>query len=200
MGNFFEQIGFAFKCFFLVLFAGRLPERIPERFLEKANADTPLPPDITAEPDTGRKPRATGAATAAPDTGDSQELQVERAVQLLALLQRDGRLVDFLFEDIAAYPDDQVGAAVREVHASCREVLRRYLAVEPVLAGEEGRPTLVEAGFDPGAIKLVGAVTGEPPFRGVLRHRGWQVARVQLPALPDGATRKVVAPAEVEIG
>lgn len=169
MGNFLERIGFAFKCLFLVLFAGRLPDRIPADLMETA----------------GLKPCSTGDQT---------------AVQLLALLQRDGRLVDFLFEDIAGYPDEQVGAAVREVHASCREVLRRYVAVEPVMPGEEGRPAVVDAGFDPGAIKLVGTVTGQPPFRGVLRHRGWRVARVQLPSLPEGEGRTVIAPAEVEIG
>jgi hypothetical protein len=124
---------------------------------------------------------------------------VERAVQLLALLQRDGRLVDFLYEDISGYPDDQVGAAAREVHASCRQVLQRYLSLEPVVPGDEGRPTVVEAGFDPGAIKLVGDIAGRPPFTGVLRHRGWRVAELSLPALPDGATRAIVAPAEVEV-
>ncbi|HSK10502.1 MAG TPA: DUF2760 domain-containing protein [Vicinamibacterales bacterium] len=188
MGHFFRQIGFAFKCFFLVLFAGRLPEPLPPEFLRRKDGTM-----RRLEP---RKDRASRDAAATPPPDD----QLDRAVQLLALLQRDGRLVDFLFEDIAPYPDDQVGAAVREVHASCREVLQRYLTVEPVVAGEEGRPTLVEAGFDPGAVKLVGMVSGQPPFRGVLRHRGWRVARVQLPALPDGANRQVVAPAEVEIG
>jgi hypothetical protein len=191
VGDFFQQVGFAFKCFFLVLFAGRLPHPIPPRFLE------------------GRRVAASGSeADAAPSPAlerqaaraDEEQLQLDRAVQLLALLQRDGRLVDFLFEDIDAYPDDQVGAAVREVHASSREVLRRYVTVEPVIPGEEGRPALVEPGFDPGAVKLVGLVTGQPPFRGILRHRGWRVTGVQLPALPDGGNRQVVAPAEVEIG
>jgi hypothetical protein len=121
-------------------------------------------------------------------------------VQLLALLQRDGRLVDFLYEDIGTYPDDQVGAAAREVHASCREVLQRYLTVEPVVDAEEGKPMLVEAGFDPAQLKLVGSIAGRPPYRGVIRHRGWRAAKVVLPALPDGAGRSVIAPAEVEVG
>jgi len=131
--------------------------------------------------------------------GRADPLSPDRAVQVLALLQRDGRLVDFLYEDISVYTDDQVGAAAREVHGSCREVLQRYLTVEPVVDGEEGRPMMVQPGFDPAQIKLVGNIAGRPPYRGVLRHRGWRAAKVELPALPDGAARSVIAPAEVEV-
>jgi hypothetical protein len=124
----------------------------------------------------------------------------DRAVQLLALLQREGRLVDFLSEDIAPYQDAQVGAAVRELHANCRKALAQYVTLEPVIDGEEDRPVTVEEGFDPAAVKLVGNVTGRPPLRGLLRHRGWRVAEINLPSLsPQGAGRAVVAPAEVEI-
>ncbi len=198
MGNFFDRISLAVRCLFTVLFAGRLPDPIPAVFLEKAGLE-PHPAGGASSAGEARAKRAERrpAVAGPPAAGDEQ---ADRAVQLLALLQRDGRLVDFLFEDIAGYPDDQVGAAVREVHASCREVLRRYVSVEPVMAGEEGQLAVVNAGFDPGAVKLVGMVTGQPPFRGVLRHRGWRVARVQLPTLPEGEGRLVIAPAEVEIG
>jgi len=107
--------------------------------------------------------------------------------------------VDFLAEDVAPYPDAQLGAAVRSIHNSCRQVLDRYLKLAPVLDSDEDQPVTVPAGFDPAAIKLVGNVTGEPPFRGLLRHRGWRVAEVNLPSLPQGAGRAIVAPAEVEI-
>jgi hypothetical protein len=118
---------------------------------------------------------------------------------MLGLLQRDGRLIDFLSEDVAAYPDAQLGAAVRSIHTSCRQVLERYVKLDPVIASEEDQPVTVPAGFDPAAIKLVGNVTGEPPIRGVLRHRGWRVKEVTLPSLPQGSGRAIVAPAEVEI-
>lgn len=124
----------------------------------------------------------------------------DRAVQLLALLQRDGRLVDFLSEDIAPYQDAQIGAAVRELHANCRKSLEQYVTLEPVIDGEEDRPVTVQEGFDPAAVKLVGNVTGRPPLRGLLRHRGWRVTKINLPSLPPrDAGRDVVAPAEVEI-
>ena len=122
------------------------------------------------------------------------------AVSLLALLQREGRLVDFLREDIAAYPDAQVGAAVRAIHASCRKVLDEHLALEPVRSEDEGARVLVERDFDASAIRLTGNVSGKPPFRGILRHRGWRTRRVELPADPLGQDPSIVAPAEVEIG
>jgi len=120
-------------------------------------------------------------------------------VQMLALLQRDGRLVDFLQEDVSAYPDGQLGAAVRSIHTSCSEVLERYIKLEPILSFEEDQPVTVPAGFDPAAIKLVGNVTGEAPIRGLLRHRGWRVTGVTLPSLPQGSGKAIVAPAEVEV-
>ena len=82
---------------------------------------------------------------------------------MLALLQRDGRLIDFLAENISAYPDVQLGAAVRTIHETCRQVLDRYVKLEPILNSEEDQPVTVQAGFDPAAIKLIGNVAGEPP-------------------------------------
>jgi hypothetical protein len=124
----------------------------------------------------------------------------DRAVQMLALLQRDGRLIDFFTEDIAPYQDAQVGAAVRELHANCRKALEQYVKLEPILAGEEDRPITVDEGFDPASVKLVGNVTGQLPLRGVLRHRGWRVTEIKLPPLASQESgRTIVAPAEVEI-
>jgi hypothetical protein len=122
-------------------------------------------------------------------------------LRILALLQRDGQLVDFLMEDIEGYGDAQIGAAVRKIHQDARSALRSHLSLEPVLSGEDGSAVEVPAGFDPAAVRLVGNVVGSPPFRGVIRHRGWKVTSVRLPNLP--ATRDVetavIAPAEVEL-
>jgi hypothetical protein len=123
----------------------------------------------------------------------------DAAIQLLGLLQRDGRLVDFLREDIQPYDDAQIGAAVRAIHEGCRQILSEHVALEPVLSGNEGDEVTVPADFDPSAIRLTGNVTGEPPFRGTLRHAGWRAKQVKLPAQPAGQDAKIVAPAEVEI-
>ena len=123
----------------------------------------------------------------------------DAAVQLLGLLQREGRLVDFLREDIQSYEDEQIGAAVRAIHESCRQVLNEHLTLEPVLSGNEGDDVTVPKDFDPSAIRLTGNVSGEPPFRGTLRHSGWRAKQVKLPSQPSGQDPKIVAPAEVEI-
>jgi hypothetical protein len=122
------------------------------------------------------------------------------AVALLAVMQREGRLIDFLREDISGYSDAQVGSAVRAIHESCRRALDEHLTLEPVRAEEEGARILVENGFDASALRLTGNVSGKPPFRGVLRHRGWRTRRVDLPADPAGQDPTIVAPAEIEIG
>ena len=181
MIGFGKRLSYATRCFFSVLSRGEVPEDIaPEVVRGAAPALAPEPePEAEAIP-----------AEESPD----------RAVQLLALLQREGRLVDFFGEEIAPYQDAQIGAAVRELHAGCRKALAQYVTLEPVIDGEEDGPVTVEDGFDPAAVKLVGNVTGRPPLRGLLRHRGWRVASINLPTLPpEGTGRKVVAPAEVEI-
>ena len=122
-------------------------------------------------------------------------------LRVLAVLQRDGRLVDFLMEDIDPYTDAQIGAAVRDIHRGCRKALRDYLALEPVMAGQEESAVTVPLGFDPASVRLTGQVTGNPPFAGRLKHHGWRVKSVQLPALPGSrGDQSIVAPAEVEIG
>ena len=93
----------------------------------------------------------------------------------------------------------QLGAAVRSVHENSRQVLERYVKLEPVIASDEDQPVTLQAGFDPASIKVIGNTTGKPPLRGLLRHRGWRATEVNLPFLPEGARRSVVAPAEVEI-
>jgi hypothetical protein len=121
-------------------------------------------------------------------------------LRVLAILQRDGRLVDFLLEDIDSASNEAIGAGVREIHAGCRKVLQDYFKVEPVLGTPEGDPVQVPGDFDPAAIRLTGNVAGNPPFRGVLRHHGWKVASAQLPVLPGTKVdSNILAPAEVEL-
>ncbi|MHB1422749.1 MAG: DUF2760 domain-containing protein [Gemmataceae bacterium] len=120
-------------------------------------------------------------------------------LRLLALLQREGRLLDFLLEDIQGAADEQIGAGVRELHRKAQAVVKDHLVLEPVLAKNEGETVEVPVNFDPSAIRLTGNVTGQPPFRGVLQHHGWRVKNYTLPALPQGQDQFVLAPAEVEL-
>lgn len=172
---FFTRLKFAFKTFFAVLFHGRLPDDVA----------------IAIGGATSREPVA--AVTVPPPANVEPT-----AAQMLAVLQRDGRLIDFLMEEIAPYSDAQIGAAVRNVHAGCRDAVRRYLTLEPVLGSEEGARITIEPGTNAARVKVLGNVTGQPPFHGVVRHRGWMLNRTELPSLPSTAP-SVIAPAEVEV-
>ncbi len=122
------------------------------------------------------------------------------AVQILSILQRQGRLIDFLQEDLAAFDDAQIGAAVRSIQQECQNALGEHLKLEPVFSQEEGTEVSVPADFDAASIRLTGNVVGDPPFRGVLRHRGWRVTRIDLPEITAGADQEpIIAPAEIEV-
>jgi hypothetical protein len=118
---------------------------------------------------------------------------------VLALLQREGRLIDFLQEDVASFSDAEVGAAARVVHAGSRKVINQYLSLEPALPDSEGAAVTVPAGFNAERIRLTGNIAGQPPFRGTLKHHGWIATSVRLPAISPTLDPRVIAPAEVEL-
>jgi hypothetical protein len=120
-------------------------------------------------------------------------------LHLFSLMQREGRLMDFLDEDLDQYDDAQIGSAVRSIHAGCRQLVYEYLNPEPVMDRHEGAVVEVPVDFDPGIIKLTGNVVGEPPFNGILRHKGWQVGKMNLPTLSGRQNAEIIAPAEVEV-
>lgn len=120
-------------------------------------------------------------------------------LRVLNLLQREGRLLDFLLENIQPYQDDQIGAAVRDIHDKCQKALREHLTLEPILPNQEGDAVTIPAGFDPAAIRLTGNVTGQPPFRGTLQHHGWRVTAIKLSKPGEGVDELVIQPAEVEL-
>lgn len=118
---------------------------------------------------------------------------------VLSALQREGRLIDFLQQDVAGFGDEDVAAAARVVHAGCNKVLREYFDFQPAVGGAEGTPMTVPASFDAQRIRLTGNVTGQPPFRGTLKHHGWVAKEVRLPAISETLDARVLAPAEVEL-
>ena len=121
------------------------------------------------------------------------------ALALLSMLQREGRLIDFLQDDVAGYSDADVGSAARVVHEGCRKALSQCLMLEPIRKEGEGAVVSIPAGFDAQRIRLTGNVTGQPPFRGTLKHQGWVAASVKFPSISGGMDCRVIAPAEVEI-
>nr|WP_319492756.1 DUF2760 domain-containing protein [uncultured Desulfobacter sp.] len=128
-----------------------------------------------------------------------QERQKRLFLHFISVLQREGRLLDFFAEELSVYDDEQIGAAVRSIQEDCKKSVDKYLSLVPVIDKEEGETVEVEPGFDPNAITLTGNVSGEPPFTGVLRHRGWKASKNEVPKLSDVQDASIVAPAEVEV-
>ncbi len=120
-------------------------------------------------------------------------------LHLISVLQREGRLLDFFSENLEEYEDSDIGAAVRDIHEKCKKSLEKYLTADAVVETQEDDTVTVEPGFDPNAIKLTGNVVGEPPFKGIVRHRGWKVKKLEMPVLSGTKDAKIIAPAEVEI-
>ena len=121
------------------------------------------------------------------------------AIYTLVLMQREGRLVDFLQEDMSPFSDDQIGAAARQVHTGCRKVLKDYFNVKPVLNQVEGDSVDVPEGFNPSEYELTGNVSGSAPYKGELRHKGWKVSQLNLPQRQQTTGLEVICPAEVEV-
>lgn len=121
------------------------------------------------------------------------------ALQLLGLLQREARFIDFVQEDVQAYGDAEIGAAARVVHEGCRKVLREHFTLAPVRAEAEGNRLTLQPGFDAAAVRVTGNVVGQPPFTGTLGHRGWRATETRLPKLGQGHDASVLAQAEVEL-
>jgi hypothetical protein len=121
------------------------------------------------------------------------------ALLLVSALQREGRFVDFLQQEVAGFSDEDIGAAARVVHAGCRKLLHQFFSLAPATSEAEGRPMSVPSGFDSQRIRLTGNVSGQPPFRGTLKHHGWIVTDVRMPAISEALDPRVIAPAEVEL-
>jgi hypothetical protein len=180
------RLGFAFKAFFRVLRDPSFAEQV-DRLVQ---GQPPAAPSAIA-PALADKPVS---ETVRPATTRSE------ALTLLATLQREARLIDFIKEDLSGYDDAQVGAAVRDIHRDCAAALERMFALRPLHEQQEGAQVEIAAGFHPGRMKLTGRVSGQPPFRGMLTHQGWQATRCSLPEWvgQDDAAR-VIAPTEVEV-
>jgi Domain of unknown function (DUF2760) len=176
---FFARLWLALVCFFRVIFAPEFAARVAQlrQALPAPAPGVPLPARQVSLP----APR--------PDS----------TLHLLALLQREGRLIDFCEEEMSGFSDEEVGAAARTVQSGCRKVIRDVLDLAPIRAEPEGTQVQVPAGFDPASVRLTGNVVGQPPFTGTLRHHGWRAAQIRFPPPPAGQDATVLAPAEVEL-
>jgi Domain of unknown function (DUF2760) len=171
--SFFSRIGLTLRVLFSGEVAGQLVRALRGESPPSASEAAPAPALEAATP--------------------------EAALQLLGLLQRDGRFIDFIQEDAANFSDAEIGAAARVVHEGCRKTLREHFTIEPIRAGPEGSRITLAPGFNASEVRLTGNVVGEPPFTGSLAHCGWRATEVKLPKLAAEHDASVLAPAEVEL-
>jgi hypothetical protein len=185
--SFFARFFMAFAVFFRVLFDAAFAGKLTR--IELPSASPKAEPEVKA-------PAPVAAINPAPKL---REAPTDAALQLLGLLQREGRFIDFLQEDVSSYADADIGAAARVVHDQCKKALEAHVTLERIRSEAEGSKVTVMKGFSAQEVRLVGSVVGEAPFTGTLSHGGWRVRHVELPKLSEGHDVRVVAPAEVEL-
>ncbi len=198
--SFFSRIALAIGSFFAILGDAQLAQRVARlRGGEQLASDAP-PREVRVEVPVEKIVETRIEVPVERIVEKTVETHAPTAaLQLLGLLQRQARFVDFVQEDVASYSDAEIGAAARVVHEGCRKVLAEHFALTPVRSEAEGTRVTLPAGFDASAVRVSGNVVGQPPFTGTLAHRGWQVAGVHLPELTDPQAARVLAQAEVEL-
>ena len=199
-----ERLLMAFILPWRVIFSGELAQKL------KAAEQQSLPPHTEASPPSGEGMRTASEVeemkSAALEDGlkkgraAGEKKGVEQgALTLMSMLQREGRLIDFLMEDVTSFSDADVGAAARAVHEGCKKVCLQNFGVKPLRDEPEESTVTVDKGYDNQSIRLVGNVTGDAPYKGLLVHGGWKADKITLPQKSEGADAKILAPAEVEL-
>lgn len=179
-----SRLALAWSLFFRIFFDGRKAAAIASRL----SASPDQEPDSLAE-----------APKPAEDRVDSVVERQAGATLLLGLLQQEGRLVDFLQQELTGFEDADIGVVARSVHEGCRKVLSANMSIKPIRDEPEGQSLTLPVGFDADSVKLTGGVTGAAPFTGILRHRGWRAENVSLPVESSAARAAVLCQAEVEL-
>jgi hypothetical protein len=185
--SFWSRLSLAFGTFFKTVGDAEFAARVRDDQVGPVAAPPPAPPAPAPAPVPTPPPVQLRVAT--PDA----------ALQLLTLLQREARLIDFAHENLAAYADADIGAAARVVHEGCARVLKEHFTIAPVRTEAEGARVTLDEGFDAASVRLTGNVVGKAPFKGTLSHRGWRATDVRLPQLAKEHDATVIAPAEVEL-
>lgn len=194
------RLWLALTCWIRLLADGAFAARVQALQHGRSLPDG-LAPEALSEPQpAGPKSKAPKASSRTPVAVPEPRPDPEAlALQLLGAFQREGRLIDFLQQDVRSFSDADIGAAARVVHEGCRKALERHVEFEPVRSESEGASIELPAGFDASSLRLTGSITGSPPYHGTLRHKGWRATRVSLPEPTRGHDARVIFPAEVEL-
>ena len=195
---FFTRLILAYAIFFKVLFDGVYAFRA--RALRDGTLRLAAPPKTAAEMKELASTKLERPSLPKPlSEPPPARPPTDGALVLLSLLQREGRFIDFLQEDVSGFADAEIGAAARVVHDGCKKALAEHVVLEPVRKEEEGAQVTLDAGYDAASITLAGNVGGKPPFKGTLKHKGWRAQSVELPKIAPTHDVKVLAPAEIEV-
>ena len=186
--SFWSRLSLAFGAFFKTLGDAEFAARVRDDQVGPIAAPAPAP-----------APAPKPAPAPAPAPAPLRVATPDAALQLLGLLQREARLIDFANESITVYSDADIGAAARVVHEGCARVLREHFTIQPVRSELEGARVTLPEGFDAASVRLTGNVVGKAPFTGTLSHRGWKATDVRLPQLAEQHDARIIAPAEVEL-
>ena len=187
--SFWRRVPLAFGAFFSTLSDAAYAARVEKLSLPEAAPVAPVAPAPVPAP----------VPTPAAAPVILKEATPDAALQLLALLQREARLIDFTQENLGSHADADIGAAARVGHEGCAKVMREYFTIEAVRQEAEGSRIVLQEGFDSAQVRLTGNVVGSAPFTGTLSHRGWRAASVRLPKLSGQHDAAILAPAEVEL-
>lgn len=190
--SFLRRVPLAFGAFFSTLSDAAYAARVEKLSLPEVAPAAPVAPVAPAP-----APAPVPTPAAAPVI--LKQATPDAALQLLALLQREARLIDFTQENLGSHADADIGAAARVVHEGCAKVMREYFSIEPVRQEAEGSRIVLQEGFDSAQVRLTGNVVGSAPFTGTLSHRGWRASSVRLPKLSEQHDAAILAPAEVEL-
>lgn len=175
---------------FRVLFSGELAARLTHSDSE---------PALLSAGETTSVATTEEAPENAPPPEIEPEIDLTPALQLLSILQREGRFIDFLKEDMSGFSDEEIGAAARVVQEGCKRGLAEYVQVAPLRSEAEGAAITLDPGYDANETRVTGNVTGQPPYRGTLAHHGWRAASIRLPQLSTEHDARILAAAEVEV-
>jgi hypothetical protein len=183
----------ATKAFFKLLFDRELSQSF-QRWVDSGStpkiAVEKVPPASTA--DTKRSELSKPVSPPKPSRSE--------ALTLLAALQREARLIDIVHEPLDQYSDAQIGAAARDVLKNSGAVIERMFGLVPLTDSTDGSTLSTPAKFDPAQYRLIGSVTGSPPFTGTVAHHGWKATRCEVPSWKGQAESSlIVAPIELEV-
>lgn len=182
----------------LQLEAGRLAQELAQARRDAAEAAVQAADQATAAAAQAADRAMTAAKASA--LAEIAKAGKDEVIHLLSLLQQKGRFLDFVMDDVTKYPDAQIGAAARVVHQGCAAVVREYFDIKPVHEAAEGAALTLAKDYDALRYRVIGRMTGEPPYRGRVLHRGWQTLTIKLPErVAQRSSHEVIAPAEVEL-